>query len=101
MTPEEAGREGLRKIDEALSLKPKKDGHVLTAAACRLAVYRDALIEASRSGHPRDRERLSHLNAILSVVVGVHYPLSDPPWEELEKARAWLADLLDGARAST
>lgn len=99
MTGEAAGREGLRKIDEALSKRPQKDGHALTEATGLLCIYREALIEASRSGDPQDRERLSHINAILSVVVGVHFPLGDAPWQELEKARGWLCDLLDKAPA--
>jgi hypothetical protein len=94
MTGEEAGREGLGKIDEALSKKPKKDGRALIEATGLLCLYRNALIEASRSGRPHDRERLSHINAVLSVVAGVHFPLEDAPWEELEKARGWLFDLL-------
>ena len=95
MTGEAAGRAGLQKIDEALSKRPKKDGHALTEATGLICLYRDALIETSRSGRPEDRERLSHINAILSVVAGVHFPLGDAPWDELQKARAWLCDLLD------
>jgi hypothetical protein len=101
MTGEEAGREGLGKIDQALAKKPKKDAHALTEATERLCEYRDALIEASRSGRDEDHTRLSHINAILSVVAGVHFPLGDAPWEELEKARGWLSDLLDKAPAGT
>jgi hypothetical protein len=100
MTGEEAGREGLRRIDEALSRKPKRDGRAaLTDATGLLCVYRDSLIEASRSGRPQDRERLSHINAIISVVAGVQFPLGDAPWEDLEKARGWLSDLLQTAPA--
>lgn len=99
MTGEATGREGLRKIDEALSKRPKKDGQVLTEATGLLCAYRDGLIEAARSGGAQDRERLSHINAILSVVAGVHFPLGDVPWAELEKARGWLCDLLDKAPA--
>ena len=32
--------------------------------------------------------------AVISVVLGVHFPLGDIPWDELEKGRAWLADLV-------
>lgn len=99
MTGERAGREGLRKIDEALAKKPKKDGRALTEATTLLCIYRDSLIEAARSGRPPDRARLSHINAILSVVAGVHFPLGDAPWGELEKARGWLSDLLEKAPA--
>jgi len=101
MTGEEAGREGLRKIDEALSKKPKKDGRTLAEAVGLLCTYRDELIAASRSGLAQDRERLSRINAVVSVVAGVHFPLGDAPWSELEKARGWLSDLLDKTPAQT
>jgi hypothetical protein len=99
MTGEQAGREGLQKIDAALAKKPKKDDRALIEATGLLGLYRDSLIEASRSSRPQDRERLSHINAILSVVAGVHFPLGEAPWAELEKARGWLSDLLEQAPA--
>jgi hypothetical protein len=95
MTGEEAGRDALRAFDEVLLKRPKKDDRGLTEATGLLCLYRGRLIEASRSGRPQDRERLSHLNAILSVVTCVRFPLDDAPWEELTKARGWLSELLD------
>ena len=33
--------------------------------------------------NPQDRERLSQVNAILSVVAGVQFPLGNPPYSHL------------------
>jgi len=45
-------------------------------------------------------KRLGHLNAVISVVMGVQFPLGDPPWGKLENARRWLAELLTQEHAS-
>jgi hypothetical protein len=37
---------------------------------------------------------LEHLNGVISVVAGTHYPLKEVPWDELVKARGWLAALI-------
>ena len=84
------GAEALALIDQVLARRPHKDDHALAAATECLAQFRDELVQSPTS----DRTRLAHLNAILSVVIGVHFPLGNPPYEELEKARAWLADLI-------
>ena len=47
--------------------------------------------------NPDSRRRLEHVNAIISVVLGTHFPLGSVPWDELEKARNWLAKLADEA----
>jgi hypothetical protein len=44
-------------------------------------------------GEADARLRLSHVNAVLAVVLAVHFPIDAVPWEELSKARDWLADL--------
>jgi len=41
-------------------------------------------------GHRRQsctRERLTHLNGVLSVVLAGHFPLDDVPWDEIDRAR--------------
>jgi hypothetical protein len=97
MTGEEAGRDALGILDGVLRMRPQKDGRALGDAMGRLCLYRDALIEAARRGGPQDRARLGDCNGVLSVVAGVRFPLGEPPWEDLEKARGWLSALLDGA----
>jgi hypothetical protein len=90
----DAGRKALETLDKVLAQRPEKDDHALSDATAQLCLFRDALIEAAGPGGAEARERLSHANAILSVVAAMHFPLGKPPWEELEKARGWLADLL-------
>jgi hypothetical protein len=89
------GGRALVVIDEVLAKRPDKDDAALAACARELCVYRDALILRQRAA-PTDaeaRQRLSHVNAVLAVVLAVHFPIAAVPWEELEKARAWLAEL--------
>ncbi|MBN9563868.1 MAG: hypothetical protein J0H14_24560 [Alphaproteobacteria bacterium] len=93
---EDAGQAALAAIDRALEHRPEKDGHDFADAAQHLAMLRDAM--TARYGDapppPVSRERLARLNAILSVVLGGHFPLGSIPWHEIELARGWLADLL-------
>lgn len=90
---EAPGPEALRQIDAALAKRPDKDDAALSAATVALARLRDGMIRAQRSGTPTpgSRERLEHVNGIISAVMGVHYPLGAVPWPELECARTWLA----------
>ncbi|MBV8681642.1 MAG: hypothetical protein JO111_02125 [Caulobacteraceae bacterium] len=94
---EDCGREGLACIDQALAARPKKDGHVLTQATAALCLYREELIARGRRGGAEDRRRLEHCNAVLSIVAAVHFPLGNAPWEELERARGWLSELLEAS----
>jgi hypothetical protein len=36
----------------------------------------------------------ARLNSVLTVVLGCQFPLTDVPWQDLERARGWLADLV-------
>lgn len=91
---EDRGRDGLACIDRVLAARPKKDGHALTEATAALCDYRDELISQARCGGADERRQLEHLNAVLSMVAAVHFPLGNVPWDELAKARGWLAGLL-------
>ncbi|HWX47596.1 MAG TPA: hypothetical protein VNZ61_06050 [Roseomonas sp.] len=99
MSDESAGRRALDALSKALEKKPHKDDHALTAATEGLCAWRDGLIARQRGGEasPELRERLTRLNSVISVVVGSHFPLGGTPWEELQKARDWLAELLEAA----
>jgi hypothetical protein len=105
MSPDlSGGVRALVLIDQVLGKRPVKDDAALAACARELCVYRDALILRQRAA-PTDadaRERLSHVNAVLSVVLAVHFPIDAVPWDELEKARDWLAELTarDGVTAA-
>ncbi len=94
-----AGRDALAKVDRALSERPHKDDYVLSDATQALCTFRDGLIaEAAADPSPDGpaHARLETLNAVLGVVLGVHFPIGPTPWEDLEAARGWLAGLLTG-----
>jgi hypothetical protein len=96
MSPDlSGGGRALALIDKVMDRRPDKDDAALARCARELCVYRDALILRQRSA-PTDsaaRLRLSHLNAVLAVVLAVHFPIDAVPWDELTKARDWLAEL--------
>lgn len=90
------GREALRTLDLILSKKPKKDDMDLSRATECLTSFREVLIRTQQAPGmtSKTREDLSKLNAVLSVVLGSHFPLGETPWDELDKARDWLASLV-------
>jgi hypothetical protein len=98
-------QEALAAIDEAAAQQPKLDGAQFSRATLHLSAERDAMAAAQRADNGIDmfqapaesRRRLEHINAIISVVLACHFPLGAIPWHELEKARAWLADLANDA----
>jgi hypothetical protein len=93
----ETARTALAELDKALAAKPRVDGHTLSAVAHSLSLLRDSIAMRQREvGQTQDsRRRLEHVNAVISVVLGVHFPLGSVPWDELEKARDWLSRLAD------
>ena len=91
----EDAAKGLAEIDTALGQRPHKDDLALQGAMKALCRYRDVLIAARReSQSDEDARRLEHLNGVISIVAGTHYPLKEVPWDELVKARGWLTTLI-------
>ena len=91
------GRKALQHVARVLEQKPKKDDHELSRLTQCLAPFRAELIERSK-GNPathESRECLSHLNAVVGVVLAMHFPIGQPPWEEFEKAQGWLETLVE------
>jgi hypothetical protein len=97
MDSAEIARTALAQLGKALAAQPRVDGHALSAAAHSLSRLRDSIAVRQREvgQTPDSRRRLKHVNAVISVVLGVHFPLGSVPWDELEKARGWLATLAD------
>ena len=95
-SPDDAGRAALQILDAVLQKKPEKDDHALTDATQKLCLLRDDLIEHARGGDAVWRERLASLNAVLSIVAAVHFPLGSVPWDDLKLGREALAKLVDG-----
>ena len=92
--PGQAGRLALQQIDQVLARKPEKDDHALTEATKNLCLLRDDLIAARRSGDDAGRQRLEAVNAVLSIVAAMHFPVGEVPWEPLASARQALAGLV-------
>jgi hypothetical protein len=95
-----AGCQALDHLDKALAERPQKNGHELSAALRCLAEFRDHLVAARRRdvGGAAD-SLIEPVNAVISSVLAAQFPLGDIPWEELEKARAWLADAVENCQA--
>ena len=91
------GRKALEHIDQVLAERPKKNDHVLSHATMCLAEYRDQLVaDWRREGiTPPKRKRLDRVNAVITVVLGIHFPLGAVPWPELQGARDWLAEAVE------
>ena len=90
----EAGRDALARIDRVLAERPRKDDDALSAAVRALCLLREGLI-AEAGGGDAARDRLEALNAVLGVVLGAHFPIGPTPWDDLETARGWLAEVVD------
>ena len=89
-------RSALAEVDKALAARPHTDGHIFSVAAHALAAARDdmTLRQRETGSTAETRRRIEHVNAAISVVLGAHFPLGEVPWQELEKARDWLAGLI-------
>lgn len=92
------GAAALDAVDRALRKQPHKADQEFSAATEHLAALRDAMIDRQRrdGATPESRLRLEHVNAVISVVLAGHFPLGEIPWDEVRKARDWLAEVVAG-----
>lgn len=96
MAGPEAARGALAAIDAALAVRPKRDGAALKSAVQGLADFRDRVVARHRAdGGTQWRATLEGVNAVISVVLAVEFPIGEVRWDELEKARGWFAAILD------
>lgn len=99
------GRKGtlaLEAINQLLAEQPDRVAHDFSEATRRTAAYRDEITETIRkTGNQEDRRRVERVNAVLSVIVGGHYPLGEVPWARIEKARDELEILLNETGGAT
>ncbi len=95
----DAGHRALRDLDAILAKQPKADPDLFSRCTKDLVALRNELIVRSREPAHGDgvRAALAHVNAVISVVTAGHFPLGPVPWEELGKARAWLAKIVGHA----
>ena len=89
------GEEALAHVERALEDRPIRDGDTLRSAVRCLAAYRDHAVERHRrQPDGGGRGALERINAVMSVVMAAQFPLGEVRWEELGRARGWLADIL-------
>jgi hypothetical protein len=94
-----SAREALDALDEAVADAPRRNGHAFSRAATCLSAYREELIARHGLQGEAHREHLARVNSILSLVLAGHFPLGDAPWDDIRKARDWLADMVGSASA--
>ena len=92
----DAGRQALDHVDRTLTARPKRDGHALKSAVECLSAFRDDYVRRHHeAGDGRLRGTLERVNAVISVVLAAQFPIGEVPWDELKKARDWLAAILE------
>ncbi|MBE7211801.1 MAG: hypothetical protein INR65_12345 [Gluconacetobacter diazotrophicus] len=85
----------LGRIDAVIAAKPEKDDAELAAAVENICAWRRGMIarrDAKRWDDAAERD-LGTLNGVLSLVLAIQFPLGEVRWNELDKARAVLAEL--------
>lgn len=93
MMAESSLAKALSALDKALADAPERNGHAFSEAMRCLTAYREEVIARHDHGTADGQRRLFHLNSILSMILAGHFPLGDPPWDEIRKARGDLADM--------
>ena len=90
------GQQALDALDKALAGRPHKDDPAFAAALDNLCIVRDDMLRRfhAEGAVPDARRRLEHVNSVLTVVLAGYFPLGPIPWDEVEKARGWLQDLM-------
>jgi hypothetical protein len=85
----------LSALNAAVASKPVVNGQAFSAATHQLCQLRDELARQQREQGPTDasRKRLERVNGVISVVLAGHFPIGAVPWDELDRARVWLADI--------
>jgi hypothetical protein len=91
--PDERVAKALASMDKAIAAAPERDGYAFSDAVIQLSAVRDEVSARDGRGTPELRQRLTKINAVLSMILAGHFPLGDPPWDEIKKARVWLAEL--------
>ena len=94
-------KHALRMLDKLLKERPDRVGHDFSEATRCLSGFRNELIDRWRHTQDvADKRRLEQVNAVISVVVGGHFPLGPVPWPEIEQARHSLAAVVENGKAN-
>lgn len=95
----------LRGLDRLLAERPGRETAGLSEVTRCLTAYREQVTRRVRQkgNPPGSLNRLARLNAVISALYGVHYPIGRPPWPLLQQARdsfaAVAAELHDAGEA--
>ncbi len=94
-------REAIEALDRALSLPGNKVGEPVDEGERAAVRLRDGLIDLLRAESGSDdgaasRSALKQVNAALSVIVGVEYPVGGVQRKRVQLARDTLQSVLDG-----
>ena len=83
----ENGHAALGTLDAILAAEPEPDKALFSQCVRQLSAFRDSLIASGERGGAWTRECSDQPGD------GWHFPLGPVPWEELRKARGWLAEV--------
>ena len=91
--PDERLAHALAALDKAIAAAPERDGAAFSGAATNVAAVRDDVAARDGRDTAEKRQRLTSLNAILSMILSGRSRRGNPPCDEIRKARGWLAEL--------
>jgi hypothetical protein len=94
--PADLCREAIARLKQARQEQPRHLSEDVDEAERAIVRLRDELIDRlRREGAARTREALKHVNAALSLVVGVEYPAAGIQRKLLDQASTALHELLE------
>jgi hypothetical protein len=93
------GRSALTQLEHIVEEHPQKISEAMAEAVGRVVRLRDRLIDERRQGDtsPDGKARLDRANGILSLLVGVEYPVKSIHWKSVCEARDAMKDMLPQA----
>jgi hypothetical protein len=83
----ECRSKALSAIDTVLRERPQSLQPAVLELTRAVVALRDTLIEARRTGDATAKRELPHVNALLSLVVSIQYPMQGLHWDKLKQAR--------------
>lgn len=89
--------EALSAIETVLEERPGKHLEEISQAVCCLVQVRNRLIDVKRAQglSPEASEHLCQINAMLSVVASLEYPLAGLRWQRVEMVRNGLSQMIE------
>lgn len=92
--------QALQALETVLDKRPGEHMAEISEAVRRLIRVRDRLIDMRRTEglSPEGKEHLCHINAMLSVVASLEYPLAGLRWQRIALVRDGLTKMLNAQR---